>query len=165
MPGVVHVDVREGHLDNWRAVTMMKTDFELIIMDTPPALEDHPTAFRALAQMSNLVLVPSGATSDDVASNIPWLISLKASNAKAVAVLYRVNRQTKSFRTARQRLLRVANVAPIEVPAAEDMHIHLEVGLTSLDVQGSKGIDSIESLWDYIRHETGILAEREAEVA
>ncbi len=155
-PDYVAVEVREAMLDDWRSVAAIRSHHQMMIIDTPPALEDHPTAFKALTQLADIVLVPSGATADDVDSNIPWLLSLKESNANAVAVLYRVNRMTRSFRLARQQLLQVAYVAPVEIPVAEDMHIHLRGGLTALDVEGSRGTDSIESLWDYIRHETGI---------
>ncbi|KXV70397.1 hypothetical protein AD951_02990 [Acetobacter malorum] len=153
IPSLTSVPVKSLSLSKWKTVEDFTDDNDLVVIDTPPALENDADAFLGLSQLADLVLVPTSATHNDISSNTPYLLSLKKAGVKAFVVFSRVNRQTKSFREARQRVAKYARVLPVEIPIAEDMHVHNHGGLTSVDIKDARGSKDVELLWDLIKHE------------
>ncbi len=156
IPSVADFPVIAMPLNKWRGAEDVVDEHEIVIIDTPPALENNADAFLGLAEMADIVLVPTGSTHDDISSNTPYLLSLKKAGIRSFVVFSRVNRQTKSFRQARQQIAKFARVLPVEIPVAEDMHVHNDGGLTAVDIKDARGSKDVELLWDLIKHEVDL---------
>ncbi|GBQ99313.1 hypothetical protein AA23498_3452 [Acetobacter nitrogenifigens DSM 23921 = NBRC 105050] len=150
-PEFVPVPVIAGSLQNWRAALKSAARADLIVIDTPPSVEDHMAAITNLAQASDLVIVPSVCTQDDVDSVAPWVEVLKTTKCDSVLVLNRANRRTNSFAKVRGRLIKVADVCPVELPQLEDVHVPSTQGLTLLDFTKSRGQEPFEELWAFTK--------------
>lgn len=156
IPDVKPTEVRPLPLERWREIKPLRADHRLIIIDTHAINDSIRGPMLGLAELADLVVVPVQPTHNDVSSNEAYLLSLRDSGKKVLAVMNRVNRQTKSFRDFQLRLIKVARVAPTQIPQAEDLHVHVPVGLTPLDIRGARGMTELESLWEHLRHEVSI---------
>lgn len=146
-PDFAPVPVVTGTLQNWRAPLKAASKADLIVIDTPPSVEDHMAAITSLAQAADLVIVPSVCTQDDVDSVAPWIEALSTTHCRSMLVLNRANRRTNSFARVRGRLIKIADVCPVELPQLEDVHVPSAQGLTLLDFTKSRGLESFEELW------------------
>jgi chromosome partitioning protein len=156
-PAFVPVRVVGGRLDNWQAALQSATsEADVVVVDTPPGVEAHMTAIAALLQSSHYVLIPTGYTSDDLASVVPWLKELGRLRIRSAATLNRVLRRTKAFSAARTRLVKAGPVVPLEIPLLEDIHVYGDQGLSVLDVAKASGADVFEALWDHTAREVGL---------
>ena len=75
--------------------------YDLIIIDTPNAVQAYRDQFVALIGLADFVLIPTGATFDDRRSTIPWMGVMKHHGKEAAFVMNRVKRSTVA--SARRR--------------------------------------------------------------
>lgn len=156
-PELPAVEVRSATLGAWRgALDSVQSDFGLVVVDTPPSVEDHMSASIALSTAAALVLVPCGPTQDDVDSAAPWMRALTEARVKGAFVLNRANRRTRSYEMMRAKLLEAGAVCPVEIPLLEDIHLSGAQGLGVLDVQGAKAGPTFDSFWTYVAREAGL---------
>jgi chromosome partitioning protein len=156
IPEAPRVEVCAAALANWRSVLEESVGHDLVVIDTPPSIEDHYHAAVGLAGAAHLVLVPSGQTQDDIDSVSPWMQALGKAGVTAAFVLNKANRRTRSYETARARLLKVGQLAPVEIPSLEDIHLTAGKGLSVIDVKGAKASESFDALWSYVAREAGV---------
>lgn len=152
-PEFAEARVESGRLQDWRGGLRLVQDAALAIIDTPPSVEDHLSAVSQLAEIADLVVIPAVCTQDDIDSVVPWVEVLKKYNTRVVVILNRANRRTKSFARMRGRLIKIADVCPVEIPQLEDVHVPASKGLTLLDYVKSSGQESFEEVWAYIRRQ------------
>lgn len=153
-PDFAKVEVKQASLDAWQtALREAAADATLIIADTPPGVEAHMTSMLGLLRASHYVIIPTGYTSDDLTSVMPWLHEMGRLRIRAAAALNRVLRRTKAFQAARMRLIKVGPVMPLEVPLLEDIHVYAEQGLSVLDVAKASGAEVFEAFWDHTARE------------
>lgn len=152
-PAFVPVEVRKADLLHWRDALKATGGRDFAVIDTPPSVEDHIAATYELCARADLVVVPTGATQDDVDSVVPWMAALQEHGVRAAFVLNRTNRRTRSFEMYRAKLLKTGPVCPIEIPLLEDVHVPAGKGLTILDMARARGLATFESLWDYVQRE------------
>lgn len=150
IPDFIDIPVVAAQLQDWRAGLGRSSGYDIAIIDTPPSVEDHMSAIIGLAQAANIVIVPSACTQDDVDSVAPWIEVLRQSTNNSAVVLNRANRRTNSFARVRGRLIKVADVAPVEIPQLEDVHVPSGQGLTLLDFTKSRGQEPFEELWAFV---------------
>jgi len=156
-PEFAGVEVRAAHLRDWRAGLLLAAQADLAVIDTPPSVEDHLAAISQLAEAASLIVVPAVCTQDDIDSVIPWIEILKQRKThKAVIVLNRANRRTTSFARIRGRLIKIADVCPVEIPLLEDVHVPSSKGLTLLDYTKSRGQEPFEEVWAYIKRQINL---------
>ena len=146
-------EVRQYALGDWRSAVRAASAAGLAVADTPPSVEHDLDAILGLCREADFVAVPVGATQDDLDSVMPWMATLLAAGIPASFVMNRVNRRTRTFGLARDRLIKSGPVCPIEVPLLEDIHSFADKGLTILDVEKAKGQDTMDSVWSHIRRE------------
>jgi len=132
------------------------TDFDLLVIDTPPSIEDHPDAFRLLAEAAGLILIPTGQSDDDLDSVRPWMRFVRQTKSEAAFVLNRVNPRARSFTEAKALLVRDGRVCPIEVPTYEDVIFTSSRGIGILELKGGKGSEYIAGVWSFVRAEMGL---------
>src|SRR5688500_10011104 len=65
-PECSHVRVIAVPLGEWRAALREADNHDLLVIDTPPSLEAQYGAALSLCEAADFVLVPCGATQDDV---------------------------------------------------------------------------------------------------
>ena len=70
-------------------------DVDLVILDTPPGVEDHPQAMQLLLSKADFVLVPTGAGTPDLDSTIEWMAIVKRAGGKGAFVLNKTKRAAK----------------------------------------------------------------------
>jgi chromosome partitioning protein len=155
-PDFADVPVRPVILQDWRAALRQGNGHDLVVLDTPPSVEDHLPAIDGLARAADLILVPAVCTQDDVEAVGPWIRSLTEKGFRAVVVLNRANRRTSSFARMRGALIKAGPVCPTEIPQLEDIHVPSVKGLTLLDYSKSRGIAPFEEIWAFVRREIGL---------
>lgn len=150
-PDFIDVPVISATLQDWRSGLNNAEKYDLVVIDTPPSVEDHMSAITGLAQKADLVVIPSVCTQDDVDSVLPWVSILKNTTKNSVIILNRANRRTNSFARIRGSFLKVADVCPVELPQLEDVHVPSGKGLTLLDFTKSRGQEAFEELWLFVK--------------
>ena len=152
-PNFVATEVVSADLKDWRAVLGKARERAIVIIDTPPSVEDHINSIYGLTKAASFVIVPTGTSIDDLDSVVPWMRALGERSVHAAFCLNKVNRRTNSFLQAKARLLKVGPVSPVEIPALEDIHVPAANGLSVLDHVKARGLNSFESMWDYVKRE------------
>ena len=147
------IPVKTANFKDWRDAVEGNPDHDLVVVDTPPGVELHLTSALNLAAFADLVLVPVGATQDDLDSASPWMAELLKENAPASFILNKANRRTKSYSAIRTKLLLAGRLCPVEVPLLEDVHISAGKGLGVLDFNKGRGNEYMDGLWAYIARE------------
>jgi chromosome partitioning protein len=127
--------------------------FDLLIVDTPPAVEEHPTQIQVLIEAANLVLVPSQPSDDDTDSVVPWMEFVARSNKPAAFILNRIRRNTHSLRAAKLKLLKAGRLCPMEIPHTEDMNRSRSLGVGILEIRNGQGAEEIGGVWSFVRSE------------
>jgi chromosome partitioning protein len=155
-PEVCNVPVVAFPLSEWRQALKQAESYELIVIDTPPSIEQQYSGSLSLCSAADLVLVPTGATQDDIDSCAPWMRTLTNGGIKSAFVLNKANRRTKSYEAIRAKLLQSGPLCPVEIPLLEDIHISSGKGLAVADVSRSKAADTFNTLWSYTRREVGL---------
>lgn len=155
-PEFAEAVVKAGRLQDWRGGLRLTKDASLTIIDTPPSVEDHLSAVSQLAEAADLVVIPAVCTQDDIDSVAPWIEVLKKHSTRVVVVLNRANRRTTSFARMRGRLVKIADVCPVEIPQLEDVHVPASKGLTLLDYLKSRGQEPFEEVWAYVRRQVSL---------
>lgn len=142
--------------DDIRAALDGITDIDLLVIDTPPSIEDHPEAFRLLAAAADLILVPTGQSDDDLDSVRPWMRFVRKTSNQAAFVLNRVKPRARSFVEAKAILVSEGRVCPIEVPDYEDIAFTSSQGIGLLELKGGKGTEYLSGVWAFVRAEMGM---------
>jgi chromosome partitioning protein len=130
--------------------------FDLLVIDTPPSIEDHPESFRLLADAASLILIPTGQSDDDLDSVRPWMRFVRRIKADAAFVLNRVNPRTRSFTEAKSLLVADGRICPIEIPTYEDVAFTSSRGIGLLELKGGKGTEYVAGVWSFVRAEMGM---------
>jgi chromosome partitioning protein len=130
--------------------------FNLLIIDTPPSIEDHPEEFKLLAKAADLILVPTGQSDDDLDSVRPWMRYVKKHGRNAAFVMNRVKPRTKSFTEAQRKLLADGRICPVEVPDYDDIQFTSSKGLGLAELKGGKGTEHMAGVWAFVKSEIGL---------
>ncbi|MFC3124308.1 division plane positioning ATPase MipZ, partial [Pseudoroseomonas globiformis] len=138
LPQIVVPEITHTEVSNLVAIEAAASGHQLAIIDTAPSVEEHMRAMVSLCARAALVLIPTSPTHDDLESVAPWFLTLKQGGARTAFLLNRANRRTKSFEVARSKLLKVGPLAPLEIPALEDMHLPHVNGLAAVDYERNK---------------------------
>ena len=131
------------------------SDLDIIIVDTPPGVENHPGAMRGLIRRANFVLMPTSQGGPDLDSVIEWSKTVKREGRPSAFLLSRTKRTAKSFGEARQRLIKHGALCPFDVRDLEDIQRTHYNGLGIIEVRSAPGRDDFEGVWDYVARELG----------
>jgi chromosome partitioning protein len=150
------VPVLAVEIGEWRSALKEAANYDLVVIDTPPSIEAQYGAALSLCSAADVVLIPTGATQDDVDSVTPWMRTLTEADIRASFVLNRANRRVKSYETIRTKLLQVGALCPVEIPLLEDIHVSAGKGLAVPDFAKAKASETFDALWAYVVREAGI---------
>jgi chromosome partitioning protein len=154
--GVAQFDHHEGRMDDLDAAFAELGGYDLVVIDTPPGIEDHPAAVKRLVAMADMILVPTGQHKDDRDSVVAWMEFLKSYGKPAAFLLGRAKKRTRVLDQARAHLNRHGKLCPITVYDTEDIPAAFEAGLTVLDITGARGSEEVEGVWHYVKNEMGL---------
>jgi chromosome partitioning protein len=143
-------------LDDAREVLSIN-GHDLILFDTPPAIDAHSEVLKTLAFGVDLILVPSQVGITDTESAEVLLKLLSDWQRPTVAVLNKVKRNAhKVTGLAKKRLVRNAEVCPIEIAEYYDFLAADEVGLGATEMERCIGKDDIEAVWLMVKRRSGL---------
>jgi chromosome partitioning protein len=130
---------------------------DVLMIDTPTAVEEHPSAVKVLLLAADFVLIPTGVSRDDTNSVSRWMDLVSGLQRPSAFVLTRVNRRARSLLDAKRRLAAAAGrMLPIEVPLFEDFNLSADTGTGIMEIRGASGADDIEALWLCVAREMGL---------
>jgi chromosome partitioning protein len=133
------------------------SDLGLIIVDTPPGVENHPIAMRALIRLADFVLMPTTQGGPDLDSVVEWWSqTVKREGRPSAFLLSRTKRSAKSYQEARQRLIKHGPLCPFDCRDLEEVQRTHYNGLGVLEVRGAAGQDDIQGVWAYVAREIGL---------
>jgi chromosome partitioning protein len=132
------------------------TGVDLVIVDTPPGIEDHPKESRLLVDRADYVLVPTTQGTPDVVSVVEWMGFLRREGVRASFLMNRTQRTYASFREARSTLLKAGPLCPMDVRQLEDIQSTHKFGVGICEIRRARGAEDIEGVWYHIRHEMGL---------
>ncbi|HWX47006.1 MAG TPA: ParA family protein [Roseomonas sp.] len=137
---------------------------DVVLVDTPPAIEYLPDETKILTQQSDLVLVPSTTGAADVESVAGWMDYLRTTGTFAAFVINRAIMRasgrgeeggsvgTLSYREAQRHLNKVGMLCPMPVRQFEDINNTHRYGVGVAEIKGAKGSDDFEALWHFCRN-------------
>lgn len=129
---------------------------QLVIVDTPPGVEEQAVPIRLALRKASLILVPSGQGTPDLSSVIDWMRFLQKEGFPAAFVLNRVKRSARSYHNAKLALNRAGVLCPIEVRDLEDIQMTYDHGLGVSEVRGAAGADDFRGVWEFVAQKLGI---------
>lgn len=136
---------------------------DLIVIDSPPAVEAFDGAIRLLIRRADLCLVPSNQGGADVGVAVGWMKFLKRERVKAACILNRAKTNSRSFQPTRIELQSAGKLCPFEVRDLEDIKETAALGVGVLELAKANGADDYRGVWTYVRSELGIGAEESSE--
>lgn len=163
-PECPEVPVVAAPIGEWRSALKEAANHDLVVIDTPPSIEVQYGAALSLCAAAHFVLVPTGATQDDLDSVTPWMRTLLAAEVRASFVLNKANRRVRSYETIRTKLLQAGGLCPVEVPTLEDIHVSAGKGLAVPDFARAKASETFDALWAYVSREAGVRVPAAAEM-
>lgn len=130
-------------------------DAELIVTDTPTAIEEHPDAFKALILAASLVVIPSRPSVDDVDSVAGFMQVVQDLKRPGVFALNCVRPRVLEADGARRQLGRVGDVLATALPESVDVQRAMAGGQGVLETRG-RGAEDMAALWHEIRRRLGL---------
>jgi chromosome partitioning protein len=155
-PVIEHFLIPIDHIRDGLVEIEAADDIDLVIVDTPPGVEDHPEAVRLLLARADYCLVPTGQSPADLNSVTEWMGVLKREQVRAAFLLNRTKRQAKSFERAKLRLIKQGQLCPFDIRDLEDISNVHEVGVGVQEISGARGREDIEGVWDFVRSQIGV---------
>ena len=149
---IPNIPICRMSLGEWRTIPTLG-DYDIVLVDTPPGHGESLHAIRSLCSIADIVLIPTSPSGHDLDEVAPF--GNKVAPGKAVFVLNRVNRRTRSFATAQQVLIKYGALCPIELPQFESISTQFMRGLAITDFQDA-GYDSFDGLWHFVKRQIGL---------
>jgi chromosome partitioning protein len=156
-PKIDHYQMPIEEAEAALADAMKGSSLDLFIVDTPPGVENHPSAMRALIRLADFVLMPTTQGGPDLDSVIEWWSqTVKREGRPSAFLLSRTKRSAKSYQEARQRLIKHGPLCPFDCRDLEEVQRTHYNGLGILEVRGAAGQDDIQGVWAYVAREIGL---------
>jgi len=128
-------------------------DIDLVIVDTPPGIDDYPQESRLLVKQADFIIIPTSAGTADLDSVIEWMSFLRRERASAAFLLNKVQRQHRRYQEARTRLNAAGPLCPVDVRMLDDIEATHDLGVGAIEIRRSKAIDDIRAVWLFVCHQ------------
>jgi chromosome partitioning protein len=133
------------------------TEHDIVLIDTPPAIDQHSAVLKTLAYGSDLVLVPTKVGISDTESAEVLLQALAGWSVPTMAVLNLVKPMAKRvIATARKRLVRNAELCAVEIGEFYDFLTADEGGVGVTEMRRCTGGEDIEAVWAAVKRKVGM---------
>jgi chromosome partitioning protein len=129
---------------------------DLVIVDTPPGLEQR-VLISKLIRRADFLLVPTSQGTADLESADEFMSAATGIGGRAAFLLSRTNQRWGSYRIAKKLLNSAGILCPVDVRDLRDIEATHDHGLGINEFGGkAKGADDIEAVWQYVRKVMGI---------
>jgi chromosome partitioning protein len=132
-------------------------DLDLVIVDTPPTVDEHLDAVDALINKADLVLIPTTQGTADLDSVIEWMAYIRRSKSRAAFVINRAQRTFGTYQKAKKRLNRSGTLCPMDIRQLEDVQATHDLGVGVKEMSRSRATEDYEGVWDYVCAEMEIV--------
>ncbi len=124
---------------------------DLVIVDTPPGLEQRVLISR-LIRRADFLLVPTSQGTADLESADEFMSAATGIGGRAAFLLSRTNQRWGSYRLAKKLLNAAGDLCPVDVRDLRDIEATHDHGLGINEFGGkAKGADDIGAVWQYVR--------------
>lgn len=144
------IDLYQEPLSTLSEAARVVDDADLLVIDTPTAIEAYPAQTKSLILAADLVLMPVRPTPEDTHSLVPAMRWVRMLNPRVAFVLSQVAPRVKEATLARRNLSGVGDVAPVDIPALSQVYRTFEHGLGVAEVAASKAGGDFEALWRFV---------------
>lgn len=151
--GLPFVEVRTTALDH-AAHSLDEITADLIVIDTPTAVESNPRAVKELILAADFVLVPSQPSEDDVASVKTMMATVRQLGRASAFVLTRTRANVKETDLARRELGKFGPVIAAKVPETVQIQRAMSHGLGITETEAT-GHEDIQAVWIEVRRLIG----------
>lgn len=134
-----------------------RAKLDLIIVDTPPAIEAFDGAIRLLVRRADICLVPSNQGGVDPSVATSWLKFLKREGARAACILNRARTNSRSFQPTKIELQSAGKLCPFEVRDLEDIKETVTLGVGVVELAKANGVGDYRGVWAFVRSELGLV--------
>lgn len=158
-PAAPAVILWEGAMtDAKRAVAEIDAldEADLVIVDTPPGLDDHPEATRLLVKRADFVLVPTTQGTTDIDSVVEWMNFLRREHAASAFLLNKVQRTHTRYGKAKARLNRAGLLCPVDVRQLDDIESTHDHGVGVCELRKSRAAEDFGCVWDFVRQQLAL---------
>jgi len=134
-------------------------EFDLVLYDTPTSVEEYLEQMKALIVASDLALITTQETDDDLDSVLPWMDAVRKYQRNTAFLFNKIKPRTVMFTDARNRV--VGNgyqTCPVEVPDYTDIATAGNQGIGVLELRGAKGREHMTGVWGFVRSSLGLSA-------
>lgn len=131
-------------------------DLDLLVIDTPTALEFFPEATAALFDAADLVLVPVRPGPEDLVSMDGMLPYLRARRRPMRLLLSQVHPRLRETADARAIVADMGTLAPVEIPHLAEVPRSFMAGLGTAEIAGTRTGPLFRDLWAYLAAEMGV---------
>jgi chromosome partitioning protein len=126
---------------------------DLVIVDTPPGIDDYPKESRVLVKQADFVIVPTTHGTADLDSVIEWMAFLRRERVNAAFLLNKVQRSHRRYQEARTRLNAAGPLCPVDVRLLDDIEATHDLGVGAVEIRRSKAIEDIKAVWHFVCHQ------------
>lgn len=131
-------------------------DVDLLIVDTPASVEDHPGALKSLIEAADLILLPSGVRGEEMDSLKETLKAVRPFARPMVVLLNGVKPKQVETSAAYRGLAVGVTVAPALIPDLAEVHRTYDVGIGVVELRGAKTADMWWENWRFIADVLGV---------
>jgi chromosome partitioning protein len=156
------IEVRFCGIDNSpQALAECGDGYDLIVIDTPTAIEKSPEQIRFLIDASDMVVVPCQPSIDDVRSVRNVMITVQELGKTAAFVMNRIRPRVLETEAARRELGAIGPVIATSIPDTIEIQRAMAAGLGVVET-GGKGADEFTAEWNEIKRIVGLVTKRPA---
>lgn len=130
-------------------------DIDLVIVDTPPGL-DNQAGVSQVVRRVDFTLIPSSQAKPDMDSAVEFMGALAALGSRGAFLLTKTSQRWGSYRSAKKRLNGAGDLCPVDVRFLRDIEATHEFGVGVNELNGRRGADDMEAVWDFVRKSLGI---------
>jgi chromosome partitioning protein len=135
---------------------------DLLIIDTPTAVEAWPMQMGLLINAADLILMPIQPSPEDVLSMAPAAKHLAKLGRPFTFVVNRARTNQRETREVRALLAGLGDVAPVVLPELVEMPRSFAAGLGVVEFPGARSATAMRELWHHVAGLLGLVRAPEA---
>jgi chromosome partitioning protein len=155
-PEYAEIDAYRGSLDDPSIALDRVTDYDVVLIDTPPGIVHSVPGLVTLMRVADLVLIPTSLSSFDVIQVSKFGQQIQGVNGrKACFVLNRVDSRVKTSERQETNKVLWRSGKPFggEIRSLIEIERFMRNGISVADFPGRNGSDDVAVLWAAVKDE------------
>lgn len=129
---------------------------DLLVVDTPTAVEFFPESTSLLFDAADMVLVPVRPGPEDLVSMQGMLPYLRSRRRPTRLLLSQIQPRLRATADAREIVAGMGTMAPVEIPQLQEVPASFVAGLGTAEIPGTRTGPLFRDLWTYLAAEMGV---------